>query len=196
MTQWNDVYKSGFRIDTKEPSKIVKLGLQHMPYYSKILDVGCGNGRNSIYAASLGHEVHAVDLTDSTLLTSNSPEIDNNINFHEKSIWDFQVGKGIYQGIIMTRIIQYFSSDELPKLFKHTLIGLSPLGLLMLNYIASGGTPQEVLKVNKFQHKVEDIVNLLNDEDVKILYLEEGDNVTTHLPYSLPAETYEILATR
>ena len=38
-----------------------------IPQHSRIIDVGCGNGRNTLYLASLGSQVHAVDISRNAL---------------------------------------------------------------------------------------------------------------------------------
>jgi SAM-dependent methyltransferase len=196
MEQWDYVYNSGFKIDTKEPARVVKNGLKNIPANSKILDVGCGNGRNSLYAAGLGYTVDAIDLVDLRFLEDSSQEIMDRVSFYKKSVWDFDIKKEFYRGVVMTRLIQYFSPDELPRLLNHTLNGLSFSGLLMLNYTASGGVPQEVLRINKSKHGIGRVVELLNKEHMRIANLEKGTNRSTNVPYDFPAETYEILAVK
>ncbi|EDS77771.1 tellurite resistance protein TehB [Clostridium botulinum C str. Eklund] len=63
---WNERFKVR-RLDIMDHEKILEEDIAYFPKKGKILDVACGNGRNSIYLARLGYEVLAIDFSKEAL---------------------------------------------------------------------------------------------------------------------------------
>ena len=62
---WEKTYKEGrFKITTLSPSVIVNRYNHLLKSGDRVLDVGSGNGRNSIFLASLGCAVDSFDVAD------------------------------------------------------------------------------------------------------------------------------------
>jgi tellurite methyltransferase len=63
---WEDSYGRAGRIDTfggGKPSEPVKKTAAGLPAGAKVLDIGCGEGRNTLYLAALGFKVTAFDIS-------------------------------------------------------------------------------------------------------------------------------------
>jgi 2-polyprenyl-3-methyl-5-hydroxy-6-metoxy-1,4-benzoquinol methylase len=58
----------------------------------KVLDVGCGNGRNSIYLAKKGFDVDGIDFSETSIKTAKETAnlSSTKVNFICKSIFDFE----------------------------------------------------------------------------------------------------------
>jgi cyclopropane fatty-acyl-phospholipid synthase-like methyltransferase len=57
MERWQSAYRERkFSIDSNKPSKVVAQGFERLVVLPgfRALDLGCGNGRNSVFAAILG----------------------------------------------------------------------------------------------------------------------------------------------
>ncbi len=61
---WNDLYRSrtGQQVPTA-PSAFARAVVDQMPGRRHVLDVGCGNGRDAVFFARMGHRVTALDAS-------------------------------------------------------------------------------------------------------------------------------------
>lgn len=64
----------------------------------RALDIGCGNGRNSIYLAKQGFEVDGIDFSRASIEWAHQKAYEENVtvNFLNQSIFDFQVQHSSY----------------------------------------------------------------------------------------------------
>lgn len=73
---WNQYYSEHNALG--EPSSFAKSIIKNIPIKSKLMELGCGNGRDSYYFASKGHNVTACDQSEKIItslpkLNINSP---------------------------------------------------------------------------------------------------------------------------
>lgn len=194
------MYNEGkFSIETTQPSQIVMKGFEKLPLPAdfRALDLGCGNGRNSVYAAALGGRVDAVDVEAIDFKQNLAPEIQDKITFHKGSVMDFEIQPETYTAIIATRLLQYLSPEEMHILLGRIGRGLTGDGIAMFSYTASGGVlDRPDMDVPKYQHSIETVKQELEATGLEILGLDQGASVTTHVPYQVPLESYDILTRR
>ena len=63
---WDERFKSREN-ELMPPETKLKSDLNYFAESKRILDLACGDGRNAIYLAKLGHEVYAVDFSEEGL---------------------------------------------------------------------------------------------------------------------------------
>ena len=75
----------------EKPGKLVNELMLRIPDFSgmKILDVGCGEGKNAYALSSLGAEVTAIDCSEPALANGQKIWNDNSIHWIEADVRDF-----------------------------------------------------------------------------------------------------------
>ena len=80
---WNNYYAENNQ--SQEPTSFAKSIIEKLPDKSKLMELGCGNGRDSYYFAENGHLVTACDQSE-VIINSVSKNDSNNPNFLVKDI--------------------------------------------------------------------------------------------------------------
>ena len=106
----------------------------HLSNQQKILDVGCGSGRDSVFFANKGFEVVAIDGSKS--LIELSQQTDTRIDWQclrfdeiAKQSWQNQ-----FTGIWACASLLHVSFDDLPKILNDLLSCLRPTGILYASF--------------------------------------------------------------
>lgn len=116
---WESEYlnkeKSTFGNPSKEVEDIVSL----LPKGAKILDVGCGDGRHSLYLATLGFQVDAFDISESAINKIDYLKEQNNLNINTYvcDVLEFAF-KYKYDLIIVHGVLQFIEREKQPKIIE------------------------------------------------------------------------------
>ncbi len=84
----------------------------------KVLDLGCGQGRNSLYLADRGFEVTSYDLSPGMLATINDIIAKENITNIDVQQYDINSAdiQGEYDLIISTVVFMFVNRDAVPQI--------------------------------------------------------------------------------
>ncbi len=116
---WENEYlnkeKSTFGNPSKEVEDIVSL----LPKGAKILDVGCGDGRHSLYLATLGFQVDAFDISESAINKIDYLKEQNNLNINTYvcDVLELEF-KYKYDLIIVHGVLQFIEREKQPKIIE------------------------------------------------------------------------------
>ncbi|MFH1585284.1 MAG: methyltransferase domain-containing protein [archaeon] len=194
MNSWEEAYKNGFEINSMHPSVVVKDALDLIIEGSDILDIGCGNGRNTIYFANEGFNVDAVDIVNLKPFEDLSPFQKKRINFYHKDIKDLKIKKEKYGAIILARLVQYLDKNSLNLLIKSCSYGLKSGGLILLSYTSVSGTKfREKYHVKRYDYMIKDIQKIIERNGLKLISIKDGSTVSKHVPYEDTINTYDLI---
>jgi len=142
-----DYYKTHFDID--EIKNIADFFIQNLKG-QKILDIGCGPGRDAKYFSEHGLEVTGIDLTSNfvKLASQNVP----NAKFIKMDMRNLDFPKNTFDGIWVCASFLHIPKSEV----KNTLLGfrriLKPNGLLYIS--VKQGTGEKFIEKEEYRGKI------------------------------------------
>jgi len=127
----------------------------------KVLDAGCGTGRNSIRLSEMGAQVTAVDISPNMV---KSLQYKNNITTHIADISDLPIEDNTFDIVICNLVLVHFydPSQALTELYRV----LKPDGLIWLTILHQRKPPllisnKEKFKIESFYHNATKIREIL-----------------------------------
>ena len=64
---WNQLYKKEVVPWSNAPANLLKSLIEYLPTDAKILDLGCGRGRNSFFLDQYGYKVLGLDISETAI---------------------------------------------------------------------------------------------------------------------------------
>ncbi len=182
MSGWKEVYETGaFAITTDQPSDIVRKYAGLIPDGSRVADLGCGAGRNSLFLSGLDHSVDAFDIVDLDWLKNLSPEHLERVHFNQQAVEGIELEGRSLGAVLLIRLIQYLPEEQVSRLVTNAQSALVDGGILFMNYTASGGIhdiPQ--LEVPKYSHPFDKVIDIVASAGLRVIYAQEADMPSLH----------------
>ncbi len=196
---WDKVYSNDSSFFGDEPSKFALMCDEYFVKHNvqKVLELGCGQGRDSLFFASKGLEVYAIDSSKVAMetLTTKTKELNldinlKNINAREGLPFPDNYFDAIYSHMFYN---MGFSDDELKFLISETKRVLKNKGLLLYSvrndhdvmYKKGTKIAENIYDINGFHIRFftkEDIIKYFINSNFKIQILIED--------YEEPASLY------
>jgi len=125
------------RCGRKTPTPYLKKNQKHLPPAGSVLDIGCGNGRNSVFMKNLGYKVDGIDMAG---------------DFGIKSILGVEdLPKGPYDIILANYVLMFLNQKERYKVFRDILRCSKEGTMLFIEmYPALDGYKYDLNKIVKY----------------------------------------------
>jgi SAM-dependent methyltransferase len=198
---WNKVYKSDSTFFGEEPSNFALLCFNHMKTNDakKVLELGAGHGRDTIFFASNGIEVHALDYSAVAIDILNKISRDKKLPIKSQT---FDVKScplpfpDMYFDAVYSHMLfnMRFSEDDLHFIFSEIRRVLKPKGLNFFSvrnhndnsYDKGREVDKGIYDINGFQIRFftdKEIQDLTSGEGFEILWIKEEyeEPVTVYL---------------
>tara|TARA_B110000008_G_scaffold153401_1_gene154495 strand:- start:141 stop:689 length:549 start_codon:yes stop_codon:yes gene_type:complete len=148
------------------PSEWIKNNLSKSNYELNLLDLACGNGRNSMYAASIGYKVTSVDINKNTL-----SEIQNNefimpiqLDLEKNNIWALQDKK--FDVVLVTNYLYR-------PIFKNIIESMKPDGILLYETFTEENSAFGRPNNKNYLLKPQELLNFARKNKLEIINYEE-----------------------
>lgn len=92
----------------------------------RILDIGCGYGRNIKLLSKLGYNILGVEVNEAIVKSNNES------NIKCLTVEEFDKTSELYDVVLMSHVIEHFYPDELLQFMDHYLERLKPGGFLVI----------------------------------------------------------------
>ena len=142
---WNDFYSDrnkGVPFFINSPDEnLVSYFEDDLIKPGKVLELGCGPGRNAIYFAQKGCTVDAVDISEETLkwAAERANEQDININFINKNIFDLDIEDGTYDLVYDSGCFHHIAPHRRMSYIDLVKRALKPNGYFAMTCFIEGG---------------------------------------------------------
>ena len=176
MIDWNEIYDRDEFFYGREPNDFIKRFCNLIPKHGKVLELACGEGRNSVFLAKQGFSVDAIDSSEVAIEKGKqlAKEAGVKVNLYctDALSWD---PKYKYDGIITTffhappekRQTLYTRIKELLK-SNGIFLGEWFSPLQRLHKFTSGGPP-----FYEYMPTLEELRNSFQDGQIILLETEE-----------------------
>lgn len=176
VNHWDERYRSEDYLFGREPNAFLKREAHRFEKRRSVLAVADGEGRNGVFLASLGLEVHAVDASSVALEKSArlAREAGVEIELEQADLSSWSWPEDIYDYVVVI-FIQFADPAMRTRLFEGMKRSVRPGGLVLLQGyrpeqvdLGTGGPPQR-------EHMYTRDLLLAAFENFEILHLEEHD---------------------
>jgi tellurite methyltransferase len=121
MEKYNKIYSSSNVSEDIKPSQILSLIWKNFLPNSKILDLGCGQGIDSLFLVKNNFVVTAIDSSDVAInqikIKKDEFKLDN-LELICGDINDFNIEKNKYQVIICRNVLNFLDKDKALRILK------------------------------------------------------------------------------
>ena len=119
IADYNKIYSVTGTLEDIKPSQILSLIWKNFLPNSKIIDLGCGQGIDSLFLSKNGFSVTAIDSSDVAInqikIKKDEFKLDN-LELIGGDINDFNIEKNKYQVIICRNVLNFLDKDKALKI--------------------------------------------------------------------------------
>ncbi len=140
MGTWDNIYKNKGRVQ-KEIYPIIRrcIRLLKRSNVKRILDLGCGTGRHTIFLAKKGFKVYGVDISQSGLdiikKTKSKLKL-RNIKLKRADMAKIPYKSNFFDSIVCTSVINHARLNKIKRTFKEIVRVLKSNGIFILEVIS------------------------------------------------------------
>ncbi|MEK4249059.1 helix-turn-helix domain-containing protein [Paenibacillus sp. FSL W7-1287] len=172
ITIYEEEYKTQEYYWGKEPNKACYQVLQLMPptKHLKLLDVGCGEGKDAVFFARNGYDVSAFDVSDAGIEKTRSlaEKVGVHVNVFKADILDYRLDT-YYDIIFSSGVLHYIKPDYRKEIFNNYKQFTNENGMHVLNVFVNKPfiAPPPENEPNAFKWHSGELLTYYNDWLIK-----------------------------
>ena len=178
MGDWCSFYKNIKEIYGDEPEHGI-IEYIDLVEKGKVLDLGVGDGRNSLFLANMGYDVCGVDISKENveLFNSKAKRLGLDVNSILGDIRDINIEENEYSLIILSWVLNFFNKSDIDKILAKAKKGLKKGGLIHfyvftnLDYFYESNKDKKIDEENTYYTKDEVLEYF---KDLELVSFREG----------------------
>lgn len=165
---WNDFYGSRSAVP-KVPSQFAVFTVGEIPESATIVDIGCGTGRDSLFFASVGHQVVGIDGSSSAIDLCETVAHQRgfkNTKFLCSSVDAPDLGEKIAAAtsgpiVVYARFFLHAIDEETEGAFLRTVAGLKDFAMMAIEFRTDRDAQQEKVTPSHYRRFVPPVAFLV-----------------------------------
>lgn len=131
MNNWMDLYEYLKGSYGEEPEHLI-IEYINLINKGKVLDLGVGTGRNSLFLSAMGYDVEGVDFVEENITNylKKSKELNLDVTGTVADIRDFEIKENEYSLIIVSWVLNFFKKSDVDIIIEKIKKGLKPKGIV------------------------------------------------------------------
>lgn len=190
--KYNEYYDGEGLAFGEAPSPELSLLLKRKPHRGKALDLGAGDGRNSLYLAQLGFLVTAVDVSevglDKLKRAARERKVEDKIETLEADVRKLSLPRKEFDLIVAETVFDHIPAEEIESLFQRTAGWLRRSGsvYIKVHTVDDPGNnndkrvASELSSMVKYYFKRNELLSMVLNRLHITWYSEQGETDTTH----------------
>ena len=179
--EWSGIYDSNENLTRDLDQKVTRetLAGQH---FDSILELGCGTGKNTVFLAQIGANVHALDFSEGMIGKAEEKVKAGNVRFSMADLtkrWPCE--DATYDLIVCNLVLEHI--EDLSHIFSEASRTLRSNGRFFINELHPfkqyGGTKarfergENIIEVDVFVHHISEFTNAADVDGLKLVMLNE-----------------------
>jgi malonyl-CoA O-methyltransferase len=178
---WSDIYDTDINL-TRDLDSFVTRSLLANRQFDSTLEIGCGTGKNTVFFAQIGTNVHALDFSEGMIQKAKGKVQSENVRFEMADItksWPCE--DNAYDLISCNLVLEHI--EDLSHIFAETSRTLRQNGIFLLNelhpfkqYSGSGArfeTNSGTVEVDAFVHHISDFMHAAESNGLTLSIFNE-----------------------
>ena len=179
--QWSETYDSDEN-RTRDLDREVTRSRLSGTHFDRILEIGCGTGKNTSFFSTIGRSVFAVDFSVSMIEKAREKVQAENVRFSRMDIsqpWEFE--DGMFDLVVCNLVLEHI--QDLDHVFSEAARTLRQKGRFFINELHPfrqyDGTKarfyrnEERIEVDSFVHHVSDYLKAAAVSHLSLIHLDE-----------------------
>ena len=179
--EWSEIYDSNTNLTRDLDQQVTRETLAGQRF-NAILELGCGTGKNTMFLAQIGTQVHALDFSEGMIAKAKEKVKAENVRFEMMDLtkhWNCE--DGAYDLIVCNLVLEHIK--DLPHIFTEAARTLQSNGRFFINELhpfkqykgtkARFERDTETIEVDAFTHHISDFTNAASASGFKLIKFNE-----------------------
>jgi tellurite methyltransferase len=193
---FNKIYKNNSKVWGKKPNKLLQKIYGQIDSGSEFLDLGSGQGRDSLFMLQKGFKVTAVDKSQEGIKSiKESIQVHNlpiaNIDLYCEDIVAFKIKKNRYALINVINSLQFLSKKDALQIISKIKQAVKNQGYIIISSFTAIGTKNKKMTFDSCFFEPQELKKLFSD--FNIIFYDEREVLDKGHPENLKPHKHNIV---